>query len=227
MRHAKFTGGKAAVDVERNRIKRDNFIQRENIPYQKPIVQPTSENQLSFLERELTEYIVLHGDKKIYVLEDGMEEALEIGVAELIFSELELDSIVFTDSNLSSIIETYRELLAKSNGEEIDLSSLINNPSPDICKIIADIIFNKDAYIPSKIWSKVDESVIDVEASLSRAVPKAIAIYKQKVVDKMIDDLKKSIATATSNEQSLDILKNIHMLEQAKKSICQKYQRIR
>ncbi|MFI3315242.1 MAG: DNA primase [Rikenellaceae bacterium] len=225
-RRAKLIGGKAAADVEKNRAKRDHYQKRQlETVAEKDIVTDT----LHCLERELLEYIVLHGDNKIFVLEDGMEEPLEIGVAELIFSELEIDSIDFSLKENHEIATIYKSLLAKAieSKSGVDLTPLINHSSPAVSSLIADIIFKKDFYVPSKIWSKLDSVIIDVEHSLDRAIPKAIAIYKQKVVDKMIDEMKKSISAASSNEESLEILKNIHSLEQAKKVICEKYQRFR
>ncbi|MFI3322899.1 MAG: DNA primase [Rikenellaceae bacterium] len=239
-RKAVMLNGAVGANVEANRRKKENIVKRS---LEQVKVVDSSKAQLHKLETELLDYLLFYGEKVVYIQEEGMEEAIEVNVSELIFSELDIDEIELDEGVNRKIFNLYRSLFTQcqeaqqSEAEQteednqkyiaVDITKFINNSDGEISSLVVDMISQKENYVASKLWSQMDISAVDIENSLGRAIPKALALYKQKVVEGMLQDLTAALPNCTSVEESLEMLKKMQALETTRKSICLKFQRIK
>lgn len=230
LRRAAAFNGKAGSEVEANRRKKESFTKRHFEPIS---IDEQNKKELYNLESELLSYLIFYGDRNFFYKNDELEEAIELNVAQVIFSELDVDGVKFDNSLYRRIFDIYRENFEELEGEEgriyktLNSADFVNSEDSEISSTVIDMLSKNEAYVASKLWAQIDESVIDVEYSLNVAVPKALALYKQKVIENMLTEVKKELATCSDVTQSLEILKKIQTLESTRKLICQKFQRIK
>lgn len=193
------------------------------------------------LERELVVYLLKYGNKDFYFQQHDAQghntEPVELNVAQTIIEELEIDNIEFRNTVYKSIYDEYvkmykmREELTASakEGDEpverISINEFINSPVPAVCDFVVDILTKDDAYRASKIWSKFDDVVLTEEDNLNVAVPKAIAVYKLRVIGEITRSLLEEIKGA-DEDTAMEILHKIKALDDSRKIICEKYSRI-
>ena len=164
-------------------------------------------------------------------------ETVELEVVEMINEELEIDNIEFRNTVYKSIYDEYvkmdkmrEELVASAKeGDEpvewVSINEFINKPMPAVCDFVVDSLTKDDAYRASKIWSKFDDVVLTEEDNLNVAVPKAIAVYKLRVIGEITRSLLEEIKGA-DEDTAMEILHKIKALDDSRKIICEKYSRI-
>ncbi|HIS34716.1 MAG TPA: DNA primase [Candidatus Avirikenella pullistercoris] len=193
------------------------------------------------LERELVVYLLKYGNKDFYFQQHDAQghnmEPVELNVAQTIIEELEIDNIEFRNTVYKSIYDEYvkmykmrEELVASAKEgdepvERVSINEFINNPVPAVCDFVVDILTKDDAYRASKIWSKFDDVVLTEEDNLNVAVPKAIAVYKLRVIGEITRSLLEEIKGA-DEDTAMEILHKIKALDDSRKIICEKYSRI-
>lgn len=193
------------------------------------------------LERELVVYLLKYGNKDFYFQQHDAQghnmEPVELNVAQTIIEELEIDNIEFRNTVYKSIYDEYvkmykmrEELVASAKEgdepvERISINEFINSPVPAVCDFVVDILTKDDAYRASKIWSKFDDVVLTEEDNLNVAVPKAIAVYKLRVIGEITRSLLEEIKGA-DEDTAMEILHKIKALDDSRKIICEKYSRI-
>ncbi|UKI38982.1 MAG: hypothetical protein L6V35_06950 [Alistipes putredinis] len=82
-------------------------------------------------------------------------------------------------------------------------------------------------YTPSKIWQRHDIAVESESELLSEAIPRAVLLYKSKIIDSLITELKDSIGKPeTTDEQKAQTAKRIVALNRERMAISKKLSRI-
>ncbi len=210
-------------------IRRQTMRQRET-PQRVDVVDPTQSvaggSSLESLERELTKYLLKYGHKSFDFREGP--QIVEHNVADVIFAELEMDSLTFDNSSFQAILATYKEQWqAMGVGQEIPAHLFINHPDPVVCNVAVDLLTDEDNYIPSGIWLEKDK-YIDVEGEmLSAGVPKAVTLYKSKVIDRLIVELNHQLADKSkSEEEQMQILMRLSNMLKAKNVLARKLERV-
>lgn len=178
------------------------------------------------LEYELVKYLLKSGHKN-FELQEG-RNIVEINIAEEIFRNLDADQITFSDPVYAEILATYRQLWQESGvGVEISVQHFINHINPDVCNKTVEILTSDDNYVASELWRKKDVHIESESEILSVGVPKAIMLYRSKVVERMIAAIHSRLGDDTlSDEQQGEMVMQLDRLNQVKLAIAKEIQRL-
>ncbi|MFI3316924.1 MAG: DNA primase [Rikenellaceae bacterium] len=177
------------------------------------------------LECELMKYLLKAGHRSIEFKEGN--QMISCNIASLIFSELDDTSISFSDPSYNAMLNIYRQRWSElGEGVEVPTSTLLESDNPDVCNRTVDILTCDDNYIPSQIWSQRDIHVDSEEEMLTAGVPKALMLYKSKILESTINDLNEELKNESLTEdQQLDIAMRLSKLHKGKVLIAKKVQR--
>ena len=211
----------------------DEFLQRQARQRRSEEVQPEVEfvqkveagSSIEALEREIVKYLLKYGHCS-FDFKEG-RTMVACNVAEVIFSELSDDSIVFRNPVYAKIMAAYREQWEQlGTGVEVPVHLFINHVDPEVCNTAVDILTSDDNYVPSEIWKRKDIHVESDAEMLAVGVPKAVTLYKSKVIEGMIRDLQERLADEGLGEEEQDtLLQRLAGLNRVKVSIARKLQR--
>ena len=178
------------------------------------------------LERELVKYLLKSGHKSFEVMEG--RNVVQINIAEEILQSLEADSITFSNPVYERILETYREKWRElGTGVEVPAQVFVNHPDPEVCNAAVDILTSDDNYVPSEIWRRKDVHVESESEIMSVGVPKAIMLYRSKVVERMINAVRERLKDENLDDEELsECMKQLSKLNQVKLALSKQSQRL-
>ncbi len=181
---------------------------------------------MATLERELVKYLLTWGHKSISI-RSGVE-MVEFNVATLIFSELDEGGMEFRDPTLNAILTTYRlEWESRGEGVEVPTELFQESSNADVCKRTVQILTSDDNYIPSQLWEIKQMRSGSDEDIVSAGIPKAIMLYKSKVLESMIKELQAQLASKEiTQEEQMVIIERLSKFNGAKVQIAKKLQRL-
>ena len=183
-------------------------------------------------EREIIRYVIRYGNTPIYrkyekqkrkegkkVVEEDILVEEGPGVTEFVLFDLERDNIVFTN-------ELYRRIFEEAS-EHIDDSAFnsgryfISHADPEISRLASELM--SDRYQLSKIHSRIlgeeegDQSSRLLEQNLLNSyVPRATTELKNAYVLQKIEEIKKALKNASSDDES-GLIVQLLQLQQIKK----------
>ena len=177
------------------------------------------------LEKELTKYLLKYGQQN-FRFKDG-RNIVELNVARTIIDELRTLGSSFANPTYRTIYETYCKLFEQcAGGEQIAPHHFTNNPDAEVCNVSAELLWDEN-YTPSKIWQRHDITVESESELLSKAIPRAVLLYKSKIIEQLISELKDSIGKPeTSEEQRTEMALRIVALNKERSAISKKLSRI-
>ena len=212
-----------------------DFIQREGRRYWKNREEaPQSEenlvignlnigSSLESIERELIYYLVVHGTKN-YEFREG-RKIVPMNVAETILDEMEVDRMRFHNETYNKIYNLY--IAAHKAGHILMPEELTAHSDIEICDAATDLLFIDDQYAMSEIWTKKDVHTTTESEVLGKGVPKAIQLFKTKVVTGMLAELQAKLADENiSEEEQLQILSEMVRINRLKVMLAQKTNRL-
>ena len=209
-------------------------IRRQQASYNEPYAttQPVAQQRVSAgssqdaLECELVKYLLKSGHKS-FELQEG-RNIVEINIADEIFRNLDADQITFTDPVYAEIFSTYKTLWQESGlGVEISVQHFINHTNPEVCNKTVDILTSDDNYVASELWRKKDVHIESENEILSIGVPKAIMLYRSKVVERMIAAIQSQLGDESLSEQQQgEMMMQLDRLNQVKLAIAKEIQRL-
>lgn len=178
------------------------------------------------LEYELAKYLIKSGHQYYEVLE--AKTVVQINIAEEILSSLEEDNITFTNAVLQKIVDTYREQWTQLGvGVKVPDQYFVNHIDPDVCNMAVDILTSDDNFVPSKLWTQKDVHVESELEILANGVPKAIMLYRSKIVDRMYKSISAKLASGNlSEEEETECILQLDKLNRAKTAISRESQRL-
>lgn len=178
------------------------------------------------LECELIKYLLKSGHKSFEVQEG--RNIVAINIAEEIFGNLDADQIVFSNPVYAEILATYRGLWQESGvGVEVPAQHFVNHPNPDVCNASVNILFSDDNYVASEMWRKKDVHIESESEILSIGVPKAIMLYRSKVVERMSQTIQSKLHDESLDEQQQgELMIQLDRLNQVKLAIAKELQRL-
>ena len=178
------------------------------------------------LERELVKDLLKYGHRS-FDFKEG-PNFVACNVAEVIFSELDEDNLHFTDPRYDRILETYREQWRQlGSGVEVPVHHFLNHVDPEVCNLSVDLLTSDDNYIPSELWRRREVHVESDEEMLAVGVPKAVTLYKSKVIERLIrEEYAKLQEEGISDEEQAEILQQLTHLNAIKVTIANKLQRL-
>ena len=147
---------------------------------------------------------------------------------EVIFSELSEDNIEFRNPVYAKIMALYREQWQHlGTGVEVPAHLFLNHLDPEVCNASVDILTSDDNYVPSELWRRKEVHVESEAEMLAVGVPKAVTLYKSKVIDSLIKELNARLADDTLSDAGLEeVLRRLDGYNRVKVQIARKLQRL-
>lgn len=184
---------------------------------------------LDELERELISYLLRYGCDTVEFMRD--EELYATTVASAILEELDADGIDMSNPVYAAILREYRDIHTENpahTAESFPMHRFTDYPDPLVCNAVVDILMPTDTRQPSKLWERNEIYVKREEDRLNTAVPRAITLYKTKIIEQMIAGLNGELAELSEswNGRAEEIMGQLNRLNELRKQICNKYSRI-
>ena len=112
------------------------------------------------------------------------------------------DNIAFRNPVYNKIMAAYREQWAQlGTGVEVPAHVFLNHIDPEVCNMSVDILTSDDNYVASELWRR-KEIHIDTDAEmLAVGVPKAVTLYKSKVIEALIKELQGRLGDENISER--------------------------
>ncbi|MEF2792195.1 MAG: DNA primase, partial [Alistipes dispar] len=103
----------------------------------------------------------------------------------------------------------------------------LNHIDPEVCNASVDILTSDDNYVPSQLWRRKEIHVESDAEMLAVGVPKAVTLYKSKVVEEMIKELQAKLGDESlPEEEQVALLQRLSGLNKVKVSIARRLQRL-
>ena len=212
----------------------DEFLRRQAAQRQREAAQPEVEyvrkveagSSFETLEREIVKYLLKYGHCS-FDFKEG-RTMVACNVAEVVFDELGRDNIVFRNPVYAKIMETYRGQWERlGTGTEVPAHCFLNHIDPEVCNASVDILTSDDNYVPSQLWRRKEIHVESDAEMLAVGVPKAVTLYKSKVVEEMIKELQAKLGDESlPEEEQVALLQRLSGLNKVKVSIARRLQRL-
>ncbi|MCB8964239.1 MAG: DNA primase [Bacteroidales bacterium] len=163
-------------------------------------------------EREIIAFLLNSGDKELFHhTTDSLDDPeISITVAQYVIDEIMNDELEFQNLVFKKIFDEYGKLIAE--GPVPDNRHFINHPDSQISQLVVDILSTRHRL--SRIWdnnSTPDGNDINF---LQHAIPKAIQVYKSKVLKTAIKRLMDDLTNLKSDQKDEinDILGKLNQL---------------
>ena len=164
---------------------------------------------------------------KCYEIQE-MHKLVQVNIADEILQSLDEDNITFTNPVFQQILDTYRQHWQELGvGVKVPEQYFVNHADPDVCNMAVDILTAEDNYVPSELWRQKDVHVESEVEILSNGVPKAIMLYRSKVVERMIMALRNRLDDPDLSESELiECVRQLTQLNNVKTAISHQSQRL-
>lgn len=178
------------------------------------------------LERELLKYLLKYGHCS-FEFKEG-REMVNCNVAQTIFDELADGDLKFRNAVFEKIRMTYKEQWTQVGvGNKVPEHFFLNHSDPDVCNVSVDILTSDDNYVMSQLWLRKEVHIESDDEILAQGVPKAVALYKSKVIDSLIKEQQMRLEEESATEETLkDALQRLAMLNTARVAIAKKLKRL-
>ncbi len=213
-------GGREALEYYRNARKEAYTNQQVNVVAPTAPIRRNNEKGIYEMEKELMAYLLKYGNDNFRFV-GANREAIELNISNVIIEEMDGDELSFVTPLFDTIFKEYRRL--KDDGAEVSMNDLINYPEPAVCDFLVDMITQDDMYKHSRIWERHTKTSSS-DVNLSDAIPKCIALYKLKRLELLIAGRKESLKS--TDVDFVAVLKEITALNESRKAVCNKYERI-
>lgn len=158
-------------------------------------------------EREIIGFLLNSGSQVLFhhQIEGSENEEISITVAQYIIEEILNDELEFQNLVFKRIFDEYGKLIAEN--KSLDNRHFINHQDSQISQLAVDFLSSR--YKLSRIWGDQNE-----DDFLQRAIPKAIQVYKSKVLKVAIKRLMDDLAQLKSDQtdEIKDILTKLNQL---------------
>ena len=216
-------GGREASDFMRRQQSQIQQERKVEVEITKPTVAGSS---VEALEYELVKYLLKSGHLNYEIMEG--KNVVGVNIADEIFYNLDEDKISFLNPVYQKILDTYREQWKQLGvGVKVPERHFINHIDPDVCNMSVDILTSDDNLVPSKLWQQKDVHIESEVEMLSNGVPKAIMLYRSKIIERMIKELTQRLDDSDlSDDDQIDIVRRLDELNNAKTAISRQSQRL-
>ena len=216
-------GGREAADFMRRQQSQIQQERKVEVEITKPTVAGSS---VEALEYELVKYLLKSGHLNYEIMEG--KNIVGVNIADEIFYNLDEDKISFLNPVYQKILDTYREQWKQLGvGVKVPERHFINHIDPDVCNMSVDILTSDDNLVPSKLWQQKDVHIESEVEMLSNGVPKAIMLYRSKIIERLIKELTQRLDDSDlSDDDQIDIVRRLDELNNAKTAISHKSQRL-
>ncbi len=216
-------GGREASDFMRRQQSQIQQERKVEVEITKPTVAGSS---VEALEYELVKYLLKSGHLNYEIMEG--KNVVGVNIADEIFYNLDEDKISFLNPVYQKILDTYREQWKQLGvGVKVPERHFINHIDPEVCNMSVDILTSDDNLVPSKLWQQKDVHIESEVEMLSNGVPKAIMLYRSKIIERLIKELTQRLDDSDlSDDDQIDIVRRLDELNNAKTAISRQSQRL-
>jgi DNA primase len=209
------------------------FIRRQEINRRRDTAQlevsmrgVTAGSSIEELEKELVRYLLKYGHLG-FDFRDG-RTTTELNVAETIIGELQTNGLTLRNPHYRALYDRYVELFAEQGrGSEIEIHNFITHPDSDVCNTAVDLLTADDNYIASKLWKRHEVPVDTEEQRLSEALPRAVILYKSKIIEELTAELRRRLdAEEVTEDESIEIIHRITALNKEQNAISLRLNRL-
>lgn len=177
-------------------------------------------------ERDLLRMLLMYGHEKLIVPnqeEDGTSYDEEMTVAELMFSLLAMDDIMFDEPLYKELYMNYRH---RSNlGEAVDATHYAAHPEDRWRSLAIDLLTEKHQLSPN--WKARHKIHVDLESQqLLVAIEEGVDILKERRVDRMIKAKQEELKDALDEMTMLVVLQEVQRLNDVKKKLAHRTGRV-
>lgn len=178
-------------------------------------------------EKEIVYFMLRHGNIEFWKPEETEDEheTQSVSIGQYIISEILNDDLEFKNLVYQKIFNEYLSQLEINS--VVENRYFVNHPDSQISQVAVD--FLSTPHKLSKIWDKHQAFSEEDVDFLHRVVPKAIIVYKSKImklaIKKLHDDLSK-LNQKTQIEEINEILKKIITLNDLQNSLSKELDRI-
>lgn len=175
-------------------------------------------------EHEIVHFLIKDGNKPLFVQTiEGEEQPMVITVGQYIIEEIHNDDLELQNLVYKKIFDAYNQFL--KDGSDIDNRLFINHPDPEISQLTVDLLTDKHEL--SAIWKDKYDNTEDPDF-LQRSVPKAIQVYKNKILQMAIKNLMDELQKLSPNqaEEANSILLKITQLNELKTNMSKGLERV-
>ena len=103
----------------------------------------------------------------------------------------------------------------------------LNHTDPEVCNLSVDILTADDNYVPSQLWRRKEVHVESDAEMLAVGVPKAVTLYKSKVIEGLIGELQARLGEeGLTEEQERELVQRLANYNRVKQSIANKLNRV-
>lgn len=177
-------------------------------------------------ENELVYYLLNFGRCRLYINSNGLsQEEIEGAptVAQYIKDELTADELEIRNRLYKQIFDEYFALDATEYDTDEKVQRFFTTHSnPAICSAVIDIITQPYA-ITIKQFTK---TMVPEKNVLGKVVPKAMLIYKAKVINQMVTILSDELKDCKDNERLMEIISKLNMLNEVRRTFSKELNRI-
>ena len=168
------------------------------------------------IEKDIIYYILNFGNENYESSEQEDGRTIEKSIADFVITEIQNDDLQFSNLFYKRIFELYKESLLDYS--KIDNNIFLNHTDTEISKLASELL--SENYLPSKIWERKGSFVKSPELTYKKDVPKAIIVFKLKIIlkaiDKNIDKIKEPPKNDNEYDKQISILENNQILENIK-----------
>jgi DNA primase len=218
------------TEIASNRRKKMEQVIGRPIPENEFKLTPTVPGFISNIyyeeqEKEIISYLLGFGNSLFYKIEseEAEQKDKKISVGQFIIQEIIDDDLEFKNLVYQKVFNEYCLQLEKQH--EVDPQFFVNHPDGEISQLAVDSLTTQHRL--SKIWSKHHSYSEEESDFLHRAVPKAILVYKSKVVQmahkKLMSEL--TILSHNQEEEINEILRKIKIINELLKTLSNKLDR--
>ena len=169
-------------------------------------------------EKELLMFMLRHGRERLFRAEGEEGEEIYIRVDEYIIKDIKNDDLEFQNLQFQRIFEEYESLLKllPEAEHEVFIRRFINHDDAEVSSTAINLLTDtlmqgNENYIVSTIWNGTN----NVHVNMAQAIPKALAVYKSKVLSLARNRLMSRLSDA--DEDQFGILEQIKLLDEQRK----------
>lgn len=172
------------------------------------------------LEKELVGYLIKYGHRTLNYRQG--REMVTYQAADAILSNIEEDvNLTFSDGRYRALVECYKAHRDEcAEGEAVPEHYFVELDNPEASSAAVDILTEGDHHKQSQIWKERDIYVDSEEQRVGKNIPRAIMLYKSKVIESLIEEQQRRLDDEELGEEEVErILSIIKALNEQRKGI--------
>jgi DNA primase len=191
----KIRGRKREQNWKRERSRPDQLV----VPEQPTVPSFVRDIYTEVEEREIIYFLLKFGNQRLKI---AGEENADITVSQYIIREIQNDDLEFTNLIYKQVFEDMKAMI--ESGKEISERVFTFHDNKEIQDLAVDIVTSK--YELSNVWKRKESYIEMPGENLGVEVPKVLLLYKLKVVDTALEEIRKAIEENETNGEGEDII---------------------